>query len=286
VENLFFADGIPLRVNLSYNLEKRGNITSLPPLVFDRLLPDRGVFSGFEASVTSRSLEDFPYSISPELGYFARGGIEWLDKTLGSDFSQIIYTADLRGFVPMPWLAHHVLALRAAGGWMEGDKLFQGTFRVGGTLGESVISSPGNKFFALRGFRTNQFIGDRALVLSGEYRFPIAYPQRSIGLTPLYFQKIHAALFADYGGAFDRKNRFPLTFDGVPLRDVNTGRPISVEFENTDQWNLGVGAELRITGVLGWGLIGPAVTGRLGVAQDVQGNGIGPVFYFDIGTPF
>lgn len=286
IENLFIYDGIPLQASFSYNLEKRDNITSLPRLVFDKLLPDRGVFSGFELSFTSRSVDEYLYSISPEVGYFARGGIEWNDKTFGSDFNQIIYTADLRGYLPMPWLSHHVLALRAAGGWMEGDQIFQGTFRVGGTLGESIISSPGNKFFALRGFKTNQFIGDRALVVSGEYRFPIANPQSSIGLTPVYFQKIHAALFADYGGAFDRKNRFPLTLNGVPLVDASTGRPISVEFVRKDVWNLGVGAELRVTGFLGWGLLGPAMTGRFGLAQGVQGDDNGLVWYFDIGTTF
>jgi outer membrane protein assembly factor BamA len=169
---------------------------------------------------------------------------------------------------------------------MEGDKLFQGTFRMGGTVGESIISNPGNKYFYLRGFETNRFLGDKALLISGEYRFPIAYPQRFPGMLPIFFQKIHGALFADWGGVFDRKNRYPLTVSGTTLINPATGQPVYVEFKDEDEWNLGVGAELRVTGFLGWGMIAPPLTARFGVAHDIQGDGIGPVFYFDIGTPF
>lgn len=273
-------------VSAGYSYEERDNLTSIEGLIFDSLLPDRGEFAGVWAQVTFGKADVFPYSISPEAGQVISFAFEWLDPAFGSDYSQKIYTADIRTYIPVPFLKHHVLALRTAGGVMEGDKLFQGTFRMGGTVGESIISNPGNKYFYLRGFETNRFLGDKAILISGEYRFPIAYPQRFPGMLPVFFQKIHGALFADYGGAFDRKSRYPLTVAGTPVVNPSTGQPIYVEFEDKDEWNLGIGAELRITGFLGWGMIAPPLTARFGVAHDIQGDGIGPMFYFDIGTPF
>lgn len=273
-------------ISAGYSYEERKNLTSISGLIFDSLLPDRGNFAGVWTQISLGTVAFFPYSISPEAGQSLTFSFEWLDSAFGSDYEQRIYIADIRTYIPVPFLKHHVLALRTAGGMMEGDKLFQGTFRMGGTLGESIISNPGNKYFYLRGFETNRFLGDKALLISGEYRFPIAYPQRFPKMLPIFFQKIHGAFFADYGGAFDRKNRYPLTVGGTTLINPSTGQPIYVEFEENDEWNLGVGAELRITGFLGWGMIAPPLTARFGVAHDIQGDGIGPVFYFDIGTPF
>lgn len=273
-------------ISAGYSHEERDNLTSIRGLIFDSLLPDRGEFASVWAQISFGKVSVFPYSISPEAGQTVTFSFEWLDSALGSDYDQRIYTADIRTYIPVRFLKHHVLALRTAGGVMEGDKLFQGTFRMGGTVGESIISNPGNKYFYLRGFETNRFLGDKALLISGEYRFPIAYPQRFPGMVPIFFQKIHGALFADWGGAFDRKNRYPLTVGGTPLINPSTGQPVYVEFKDEDEWNLGVGAELRITGFLGWGMIAPPLTARFGVAHDIQGDGIGPVFYFDIGTPF
>lgn len=286
-EETFGIYNRPVTFYLSYRWEDRDSWTEIPDLVFDSMLPGRGTFSGVEFIVSYDAATTYSYSISPEKGFKVTLGFERLDESLGSDYNQTIFTGDFRAFVPMPGpFRHHVLALRAAGGIMDGDQLYQGTFRVGGSVGESMLSSPGRKFFILRGYDVAQYIGDSAAVVSGEYRFPLGYPQRGFKRFPLFFQKAHAAIFADYGGAFDRKNEYPLSIGGAPLVDANTGDQLVMRFEEEDSWHLGMGAELRLTGFLGYGMMPAPITGRFGFAKDVSGDGLGNTVFFELGTSY
>ena len=151
---------------------------------------------------------------------------------------------------------------------------------------ETVPNQGFDHFFMLRGYDVAQFLGDEAVVMSGEYRFPISYPQRGFEKFPMIIQKAHAAAFADYGGAFGRKNEYPLSIDGVPLVDFATGRQLVIEIEEDDDWNLGVGAELRLTGFVGYGIMDSPITGRFGYAKDVSGYGLGHTVYMELGTSF
>jgi len=141
-------------------------------------------------------------------------------------------------------MRNHVLAFRLAGGINFGDKLLQGTFRLGSALGEGVLTGQTPHLYTLRGLPQITFAGERALLLSGEYRLPLVDPERGLGTGPVQLNKLYAVFFADYGSVF------------------NGGL-------NFNNFLLGVGMELRADFVLGYGL---PITGRLGYGIIVSGR--------------
>lgn len=167
------------------------------------------------------------------------------DKIFGSNEpnEQVIFSGDLREYIRLP-LNGHVLALRLAGGITFGDRLFQGTFRLGSATGESIISGPTPRLFTLRGLPQVTFSGEKALLLSGEYRLPLVYPERGAGTGPIFLKRMHMAFFADYGTVFNGNLNF-------------------------NNFLLGVGAELRGDLVIGYGL---PVTVRVGYGIIVVGR--------------
>jgi hypothetical protein len=153
---------------------------------------------------------------------------------------------------------HHVFALKLHGGWAGGEELRQRTFRVGGFYGESVLGVPSENYFFLRGYYTSQFVGQRALVGTFEYRFPIWYMDRGLGTMPFFFDVLHAAVFCDYGYAWTR-TVFPIEYF----------RP-------------GVGAEFRLRMLISYG---GGITIRTGVARGLGRLGIW-AWTLTLGTSF
>ena len=98
---------------------------------------------------------------------------------------------------------------------------------------------------------------------SAEYRAPLWRIDRGTGTIPAFFKTLHGAVFTDIGSAFDDPAAAPL-----PL--------------------VGVGAELRLVTILGWGI---GLQGRLGYAFSILGDGgYGPTdqetLYFRVGSSF
>lgn len=201
-------------------------------------------FGGFTLGYGYNDTENFPAAISPENGRRIRLQGTWYNKNFGSshDNEQIIFVGDWREFVRL-W-HHHVLAIRAMGGMTWGDQLTQGTFVVGGALGEGTLARQSSlTYFPLRGLPTSALGATRAMLMSLEYRIPLISPQRGAGTWPFFVKNIHAAIFADYGDGWvaDQKSDDIRNF--------------------FDDFLLGVGAEIRGDFVIGHGL---PVKGRLG----------------------
>jgi outer membrane protein assembly factor BamA len=171
--------------------------------------------------------------------------IEGNPQALGSspNNEQLIFSGDLREYIPLP-LEGHVLAFRVAGGIAFGDRLLQGTFRLGSALGEGTLAAVTPRLYTLRGLPQITFAGERAMLFSGEYRLPLVYPQRGAGTGPIQINKIYMVFFADYGSVFNG----------------------NLDFNN---FLLGVGAELRGDFVIGYGL---PITARLGYGIIVSGR--------------
>ena len=162
----------------------------------DTLTRDRVALRGALSTATART---YGYSISPERGIRAGGTVEAVRKALGSSADATILTADIRAYAPMP-AAHHVLAIRLAGGASSGDVNLRRTFLLGGAGPNlSVISFGRDAFSLMRGFPTNQFAGTHVALLNADYRFPIVRPQRGAGTWPLFLHTVHASAFGDVG---------------------------------------------------------------------------------------
>jgi hypothetical protein len=111
--------------------------------------------------------------------------------------------------------AHHVLALRSAGG--VADRQSPSGFSVGGTSGESIELLPGVstqggfETFGVRGFLPGTLTGLRAISVSTELRAPLFAPSRGYRLLPVFFDRSSIALFAEGASAWcpEGQSRLP-----------------------------------------------------------------------------
>lgn len=276
---------LPLTDNSAIWARYRGVLRSpadpLPDTVYHGALPTRGVLSSLQAGWGLGRSQAFAYSISPENARVMEVSARWTSRFLGSytlvddtqreGFDQLQLTAQWKEYIGqdeatdklrLPWWpANHVLALRVAGGVSFGDRLRYGSFRLGGNYGLSPYYSLPDEYESLRGFPVAAVSGDWYYLATVEYRFPLMLVDRGTGTLPLFVQKLSGAAFVDVGDAFD-------TLDAAsgPL--------------------VGVGAEVRLTGIVGWAV---PFQLRAGYAFGLTGPGaFSPLqvetLYFRIGT--
>ncbi|MFL5562586.1 MAG: hypothetical protein ACJ79K_14025 [Gemmatimonadaceae bacterium] len=102
----------------------------------------------------------------------------------------------------LPGYAHHVLALRATGGWTDsedGSDLSVGG-GSGGALGSTGLAIGGTRDFPVRGYSSGTLAGTRAVSASAEYRAPVSMPTSGLGF--LYFDRTSIAVFGDAATAW------------------------------------------------------------------------------------
>ncbi len=258
----------------------RANLNELPDDPYKPFLPTRGFLSSIGGGWRYATGRSFTYSISPEDARVISLGGEWVSPWLGSyvlddnesdgvvyedqrvSFNQLQVTGEIREYISVPWFYNHVLALKAAGGASFGDQLNYGSFRLGGTYGESGLTVLPSEYRALRGFGFSTVNGNWYYVGSAEYRFPIWRIDWGPWTLPAFLRTLHGAVFTDIGDAFNDI-------------DAATG-PL-----------IGTGAELRLSTVVGWAA---GLQLRAGYAFAVRGPGyaLGDPggAYFNLGTSF
>ena len=84
------------------------------------------------------------------------------------------------------------------------ERLFpQGAFQLGGDMPGDVTLSVNERAVYLRGYPAAEFRGENAALLSLEYRLPIVNIERGGGQTPFFWRRLHGAVFAEAGNAWD-----------------------------------------------------------------------------------
>jgi hypothetical protein len=242
--------------------ELRQSLYDLPPGVFLGNLPARGYLSSFALGWRYSRSRSYTWSISPERGRSVTAVAQYTPSWLGSyllddtgaaaPFDQVQITSEWREYPSLPWAANHVLALRVAAGVSLGDGLRYGSFRLGGSYGEGSIYALPDEYRAMRGFPVASVYGDWYYLGGVEYRFPIWRIDRGFGTLPFFLRTLHAALLCDMGNAFA-----DLPASGAEVADL------------VGATRVGIGAELRLGLVVGWGI---GLTGRLGYAFGVAGE--------------
>ncbi len=231
--------------SLGYYYEDHMAKTALQPLEIASL--NLGKFAGVRGSYSYSDAEIYPASISPENGRRIRLHTTVTNSIFGSGDrnEQIIFAGDWREYIRI--FRHHIFALRASGGITWGDNLVQGTFGMGGAIGEGTLASGGSyTYFPFRGLPVSALSRTRAMLFSGEYRFPIIDPLKGLGTAPFFIKSVSGAIFSDFGNAWNAHE--------------NGSDNFSTFF---DEFLLSVGAELRGDFYLGHGL---PVHGRIGYA--------------------
>lgn len=130
-----------------------------------------------------------------------------LDNLLGTRGSlSVVGATSAFKSLDLPGYAHHVLALRVAGGAVDS----KGTsfLEVGGLSGSVVDLLPGyalgegRRTFGVRGFPEGALIGMRAMTGSIEYRAPVKVFSRGLGPLPLFLGRTSLTTFGDVGSAW------------------------------------------------------------------------------------
>jgi Tol biopolymer transport system component len=248
---------------LGYELRHYAPISAPVPdgLLSDDLPPLR---RGLAATATvGASFSDalrFTNSISAERGGSLSFLLRAARREIGSQYTSYSAQASASRFLALPWLSHHVLALRLAGGVAAGDLGGRSAFSLGGVglrdpLLDLLFRSEAPSA-ALRGYRSGAFLGNRFALANAEVRAPIAAIDRGLWTLPIFLRRLHAAATFDYG----------LAADHLRLPDF---RPSA-------------GVELRADVVLGYAL---GLGLRLGYARGFGPGGIHEVF-FGLGSGF
>ena len=268
----FLATYLRPRVRTSFTLSagvglERREYLSVPDTLLPRLDTGknfgRADFPRLMVSSSFAAYQTAPFSISPEDGFSVAATVR---ERLHSGFNaaggasmSAVGTINTYKSLDLPGYAHHVLAVRASGGWA--DTRTSSYFEVGGTSGGSFQVLPGytigegSHTFPVRGFEAGTLIGVRALAGSAEYRAPLSLTHRSLGLVPGFLNRSSLTLFGDYGVAW------------CPSTALN--RQVCTAPKLESHIDIGsVGAELNVNaGVLSWDA---PYRFRLGIAVPIR----------------
>jgi hypothetical protein len=150
------------------------------------------------------------------------------DRARGTRSTSAVGTAAGFKSLDLPGFAHHVVALRAAGG--IADRRAGTALEVGGNSGNVVdlfagyTVGEGRRTFGVRGFPAASTYGTHAATATLEYRAPLVLASRGIGLLPFFFDRSSITLFGDYGIAACATN--PL-YASTCAPAPRIGRPIA-----------------------------------------------------------
>jgi hypothetical protein len=243
-----------------------------------------------------------PLAISPEDGVSLSSTtrLRWrLDDAAPASVS-ILGAASGFKSLPLPGFAHHVGALRLAGGGI--DSRGTGYLEVGGISGGTLDVLPGytlgegRRTFGVRGFPAATLLGVRAFAGSVEYRAPLGLPGRGLGTLPLFLDRTSVTIFGDAGSAWCpglyAARRAPAT-SLCTQAEYDIGRTVATNFLPliyTDPELIGsVGAELNVSAaILSWDA---PFRYRVGIAAPVVGRDLAPdagkvTAYFTVGASF
>jgi hypothetical protein len=248
------------------------------PLAFERYRFEDGFLSEGTLLTRYSNARRFTRSISPEEGRTLTLALGASTPELGSDYKLLRARANATQYLRVPPSRHVVLVLNAGGGVADGTIGGRAPFELGGatapdplTLLPGTASAPSSQ---LRGYPVGALAGTGFVVGNLELRFPIAEPTRGRSTWPVFLRRVHGALFADGGDAFDLRGQVPLA-----------GHPLSA-----DELRFSAGAELRLELVLAYyirtdlriGVARPlgALFGRGRAADRANGVDLAPVAWY------
>ncbi|MEM7436720.1 MAG: hypothetical protein AAF436_16320 [Myxococcota bacterium] len=253
------------RITASYGMTWSRNLSSFDGRLDPNFPPPTAPPVGLNADVgltyvfSDARRQTFDYTTSAGRSIVAT--INFAHPTIGSQFRNIRATWSIRRFIAIPWFEHQVLAVRYGGGAAEDSRGERGSFAIGGFPEPSFIDQLINLDqiggVALRGYPAFSIVGDRFQLVQTEYRFPLTRVLRGPGTVPVFFDRMYALVFFDYGNAY---------FGRLDFNDFKKG----------------TGAEILMDFTLGYER---PMTLRLGFAYGFDEGG-GPQFYLNFGRPF
>ena len=152
-------------------------------------------------------IDSFRDSVSNERGFTSFLHVRHADKTFtfsSQDITEAV--VDARWFVPVPGLGAHVIGLYLSGGYAIGNPLLRDNFFLGGfadrDITKDLLNGSRSGAGVLRGYPRAALQGDGFALSTLEYRFPLLELERGFSTLPIYLDRVHGALFTDFGDAF------------------------------------------------------------------------------------
>ncbi|HET7614963.1 MAG TPA: hypothetical protein VFK26_13665 [Gemmatimonadaceae bacterium] len=185
--------------------------TTRPDTVLRHLSPfftDGRNFPAIVASAGWSNTQRPGLSISPEdgLSLGASGRQRWQRGASGGSTRSVIGVGSAYKSMDLPGFAHHVLAIRAAGGLT--DDRSPDLFSAGGVSGTSLEVFPGTslgqqrRVFGVRGYPAGAEGGTRAYAGTIEYRAPLLATSRGFRFIPVFVDRTSLTFFGETGRAF------------------------------------------------------------------------------------
>jgi hypothetical protein len=269
-------------------VEKRESVFSLPPNAIQnvidpphvRAVPETGVMWGirFRLLWQPQTHADSHFYDLSSPAQSLRLNAEYTPKGAGSDFHTL--TTSLQGRTSWNLTTRQALAARGVVGVQWLDVLYQRSFLMGGSFGDSPFSNINRRNYALRGMPTSHLRGEALLLSSVEWALTLLRQGPSLGTAPLWIKNLKLAPFVEGGQTF----QFQKT---QSLIDVSR-RDGDVQQFKWSRFSLSSGAELRSESGL---FYGPPIELRFGYGRVLFRQGQKPSarmdeFYFQVGSSF
>ena len=199
----------------------------------DTLLPhlssffsERRTYPAIVAAVGWSNAQRPALSISPEDGISISmsGRARWQYGASGNSTRSGVGVSTAFKSLDLPGFAHHVLALRVAGGIT--DERSPDRFSAGGTSGTLLEVFPGyslgeqRRTFGVRGYPAGVEGGIRAYSAALEYRVPLFASARGFRFIPVFIDRTSLSIFGETGRAYCPK----VVTNGV-CRSVDVSNP-------------------------------------------------------------
>jgi hypothetical protein len=201
-----FTNAFSLTYRLTYMTSDKKMDTPIDPNAAMPVLPDRGYLSGFELGWSFSNIQGSTFGVSAEQGGSLWTSVAFDLPQLGSDYKTVSVSYGTSGYFEIPFLEHHVIAARFAGGYGSSTFSRKGVFVVGGFPEEDILNDLINRVrmwsVALRGYAPAAAWGDQYYLLSVEYRLPLLDIFRGILTFPWQLERIYLSVFTDTGGAW------------------------------------------------------------------------------------
>lgn len=171
--------------------------------------PEDGFLSEVRFSYGINTSEGGVNAAGSKRGFSLRVGASMADDALGSTQSLYAFDFGASAYLTMPWPGEQTLAARASGAIAAGAYARRGIYFVGGydlanaSELDLLINGVYSGAFVLRGYPPGAYSGSAFLLGTLEYRAPVWIPNWGPSTLPLFWRRLDAAAFIDYGGAFE-----------------------------------------------------------------------------------
>lgn len=225
-----FSQDSDFSVSAGYHLRDDRALSTGSLYAFDGSRVFEGRHDSLFAGIDFYDRYRYPWSITSEEGRSAGIKFEYFGRASGSSIETRKYTAAWQELVPLG--GHHNLLAQLQGGFADGKQPPQGFYQIGGL--PSFLNP-----YGIRGYDSMFTNGSRVATGTLEYRFPLSYLLRGSGTAPLFYEKLHGALFAEAGETWSSNRSFKAA-------DVMIGAGVEVRMD------VSLGYWLRITPAIGY----------------------------------